>query len=118
MMLPFVSGKHKVIDKRICEYTGRLYATYQMKWLLQKGEDMSTTSGYHSKVNMWASFWPSERRVMNVDLLATDAEKAPYRSKHEVRCLPFFGKLPLNISGHLQSRYTRGQSGVSSPVFL
>ncbi|KAJ4361459.1 hypothetical protein N0V95_001876 [Ascochyta clinopodiicola] len=80
---PFVAGKHRVVDKFKCEFKGIFYAHHQMKWLVNKGQDLSTTSECHHKLGFVQWFWPSKKRIVYMDLLATDADKAPHRSKHE-----------------------------------
>jgi hypothetical protein len=85
----FIHGKHRLADKVLCEHTGILKADHQMAWLLDKGQDMSTTSGCHAKHGLCYQFCPSDNRIRYLNLLATNSDDAPYRSKHEVRHVLF-----------------------------
>ncbi|KAF1944795.1 actin-like ATPase domain-containing protein [Clathrospora elynae] len=79
--IPFVPGQHREVDSFICPYTGTKEASNQMRWLLKKGQDLAAKTDSHANVNFQQLFWTGERRTASVKLLATDAEKAPYRSK-------------------------------------
>jgi hypothetical protein len=80
-----VLGQHSEADLFICQYTGTKRADNQIKWLVKKGQDLSTKNDSHAKMELCAHFWPSEERTMSVELLATDANKAPTHLKHKVR---------------------------------
>jgi hypothetical protein len=55
-----------------------------MEWLLKKGQDLAATSESHGRMTLRKHFWPGDERTARCDLLATDADKAPYRSKDKV----------------------------------
>ncbi|KAJ4324502.1 hypothetical protein N0V94_001242 [Neodidymelliopsis sp. IMI 364377] len=81
-MSPFVSGRNRVADQVRDQYTGVLYARDQMEWIMKKGQDLSTSSECHGKIDLVHRVWRDKERFMIVDLLASNADKAPYRSKH------------------------------------
>jgi hypothetical protein len=80
----FVLGKHREADASICSYTGLKQANNQMEWLLKKGQDLSTKNDSHAKVSFCQFFWPNDKRVAHMDLLACDGEKGPVRSLDKV----------------------------------
>jgi hypothetical protein len=78
-------GKHRETDGYICPYTGVKRAHCQMDWMLKKGRDLAGDTECHAKVSFVRNFWSLDRREASIDLLATDANKAPSRSKDKVR---------------------------------
>ncbi|KAF2830509.1 actin-like ATPase domain-containing protein [Ophiobolus disseminans] len=77
----FVPGKHRESDARICSYTGIKRADNQMRWLVNKGQDLATKADSHAKCAFVHFFWPGDARVSHMGLEACEFEKAPQRSK-------------------------------------
>jgi hypothetical protein len=69
------------------EFTGVLRAANQMEWIVKKGQNLSTSSDCHGKFQMVCYFWPNQNRLMTVNLMASNADTAPHRSKHSVSTL-------------------------------
>jgi len=80
----FVYGKHKEDDSFTCRFTGRKLARNQMEWLLTKGQNLSTKAESHARLSFQTDFWPGDSRVESLELLASDAFKAPNHSKDKV----------------------------------
>ena len=56
-----------------------------MEWMLKKGQDLAAKSESHGHKGFQQHFWPGDRRSASLDLLATDVDKSPHRSKDNVR---------------------------------
>jgi molecular chaperone DnaK (HSP70) len=75
----FLSGIHREADSYICTYTGLKKADKQISWHLKKGQDLSTSELPHASLPMYTTFWPHDKRTVEVTLAATDKEKTPSR---------------------------------------
>jgi hypothetical protein len=78
----FISGVHREADSYICSYTRLRWATDQISWHLNKGQDLSASELPHASLNVSHYSWPHEDRVVNVSLWATDIDKAPSRKNN------------------------------------
>jgi hypothetical protein len=76
---PFIKGIHRETDSYVCLYSGLKKAGKQIGWHLKKGQDLSTSALPHASLPMYASFWPHEKRIVEVLLCATDADKPASR---------------------------------------
>jgi hypothetical protein len=55
-----------------------------MEWMVKKGQDLAAKSESHGNVGFQQHFWPGDILTTSLDLLASDVEKAPLRSKDKV----------------------------------
>jgi molecular chaperone DnaK (HSP70) len=81
---PFRPSKHQETDGYICSFTGTKWARYQVSWMLKKGQDLSTNTDTYAKMSMNDQFWSQDKPSASVDLLASDEDRAPQRSKDKV----------------------------------
>jgi hypothetical protein len=79
---PFVSGIHREADSYVCSYTKKKMADRQISWHLKKGQDLSTSKMPHASLPMYDTFWPDEKRTVQVTLMSTDIDKAPTRQNN------------------------------------
>ncbi|KAL5404077.1 hypothetical protein PMIN04_012661 [Paraphaeosphaeria minitans] len=82
----FIAGYHSEHEAYICQFTGSKMAKGQVSWLLKKGQSLSSTETPHAKLQMSCYFWRHEIRKMDVDLQATDVDRAPNK-KTKVRSI-------------------------------
>jgi hypothetical protein len=75
----FISGIHREADSFVCSYTGLKRAKNQISWHLKKGQDLSTSNLPHASLPMYTTFWPHDKRTVNLSLWATDIDKASSR---------------------------------------
>lgn len=76
---PFIKGIHRETDSYVCSVSGAKKAGKQMSWHLEKGQDFSTSTLPHASLPMYACFWPDEKKIVEVWLCATDADRPPSR---------------------------------------
>jgi hypothetical protein len=80
----FVAGQHTEGDSFICAFTGIKSAKNQTRWLIIKGQNLSTSEGAHTKVPFHQYFWIGDNKSANLDLLAHDADTPASRTKDKV----------------------------------
>jgi len=86
----------------------------QVEWLVKKGQDLSTKNESHAKMRLTKCFWLGSKRTASIELLATNADKAPHRSVdkvyHHYRRDKCFSDLVCSYYiGYLHRRYARGR---------
>lgn len=66
------------------QHKGTKQANNQMQWMLKKGQDLEAKSKSHATLDLFMYFWQGDTRRASSDLLATDLDKVPARSKDKV----------------------------------
>jgi hypothetical protein len=94
---PFVKGKHKESEANISSFDGKKRARNQMDWLLQKGQDLSTSKPAHAKLALHTTFWPGEKRQSTLRLMASNKEQGPMRSTDEV-CIAHYEDQDISLT--------------------
>lgn len=80
----FVHGVHRESDSFISSFTGVKSAGNQMRWLVTKGQSLSTSTTAHTKVPFRQYFWAGDYKEASLDLLASDTD-IPGSRKDQVR---------------------------------
>jgi hypothetical protein len=83
----FLSGVHREVDSYICPFTGEKRASNQMSWLVHTGQELSTSADVHATVHFHQNWFAGERRVKNLQLLASEQGKAPLRNDNVCNAL-------------------------------
>jgi hypothetical protein len=80
----FVVGKHKAEELFICAFTGDKRANGQMSWIINKSDELVASKAVHATQDFEKSFWPREKKTMEVKLYASERDEAPQRSDDDV----------------------------------
>ncbi|RMZ73776.1 Hsp70 family chaperone [Pyrenophora seminiperda CCB06] len=114
--IPFIPGKHRESDSYISEFEGIKRATNQAEWMLKKGQDLAVNATSHGSFTLHQDFWPSNlSRVASLDLLASDPDKAPHRSKDPT--VYKVASLEVDLSSVPQSAFTFHRSLHNDPYY-
>jgi hypothetical protein len=72
--------------KDICydDFDGKKMAKHQMKWIIEKGQDLLASEATHASTTILEDWWINEARTSEWELLACDADIAPSRCVEEV----------------------------------
>lgn len=73
----FNKKKHPEDLAYICHFSGKKYASKQIRYIIHKGQDMASSSAVHVTHTLRTDFWSNAERVTTVELLGADVDDAP-----------------------------------------
>ncbi|KAF9728578.1 hsp70 protein-like protein [Paraphaeosphaeria minitans] len=111
---PFVKGINREADSFVCSVSGLKRGGNQIGWHLKKGQDLSTSALPHASLPMYASFWPREKKFVEVLLCATDADNPPSRRNSDVYEV---AELTVDLTGVPKQKFLSLRNGANQTYY-